>query len=861
MDTITAALCETCPEADRAAWPSGLMCAKAQGADFALTASTFDFSAILQESLDSLPGKETADAEAPFLLPYATGEEPAQDGPDNNLKMQTDGSGNNEADGTAFSVSFPVAFGNADRFFPGEKKSGAALSEAQFHPGPDFPQSVAGTDYRIEQTVLSAKQKASETNDTGLSFPQAAREGKEEAGQAEDSAKGILRQDIIASGGNTSEIFFTAKSSGEAISGTQSNPGREFPFPGFRYAGTVRAKLSTTEARTVKNIFQPVSSPEARLATSSCPNFPDDPIAEVKSIFLNDWPESPAAVLDTSERTGKNVSSAHETETGDDAPRVMPPSFRDDENFVRWTAVANDFAAETKHSHAEEIHEKVTGGAEGENEKNIMNVSSGNSAKEEKSGAVISGTPPVRSREFLSGGFRDMKTALVNSINADTKTAEYSENTSEKNAAGKDFRETQRIAYVRREAERETAPGTEKKEANGLCNFLPDMDSEKENSSEATSGVQPQRSRQSLPPGCRTVETAPVNWSIAEDQTVRNPSQSVTLPEARIAASPAQEMADRSSREAHFVNDKKDRPESPATVAGTVRRTEKADGSAKEPVKGGDTLRSLPSTFSENSSFVHIARGANASAAVEQPSVSAKAKTLGEDAEQFTEKNEAEGTSGEQERMTIFRREAIAEPATGLRKMKAEGKETVLAGSKAPQEKPIHGPGLVGGDGVRASASGNLAGQIIRRVAAQFQEKMNGAGQGGRVKILLAPPSLGMLQMDITVTNSLVRVKLTADNKDAGQALAGNIDTLKAALQLQGLTIDRCDVLLQDRTDAHAQGFREQSFSREGPFRDNSNGFRRDTEEDHLQNLAKTAGSGNRPVTGHPSPGNISLFV
>jgi len=97
MDTITAALCETCPEADRAAWPSGLMCAKAQGADFALTASTFDFSAILQESLDSLPGKETADAEAPFLLPYATGEEPAQDGPDNNLKMQTDGSGNNEA--------------------------------------------------------------------------------------------------------------------------------------------------------------------------------------------------------------------------------------------------------------------------------------------------------------------------------------------------------------------------------------------------------------------------------------------------------------------------------------------------------------------------------------------------------------------------------------------------------------------------------------------------------------------------------------------------------------------------------------------------------------------------------------------
>jgi hypothetical protein len=61
MDTITAALCETCPEADRAAWPSGLMCAKAQGADFALTASTFDFSAILQESLDPLPGKETAE--------------------------------------------------------------------------------------------------------------------------------------------------------------------------------------------------------------------------------------------------------------------------------------------------------------------------------------------------------------------------------------------------------------------------------------------------------------------------------------------------------------------------------------------------------------------------------------------------------------------------------------------------------------------------------------------------------------------------------------------------------------------------------------------------------------------------------
>jgi len=94
---------------------------------------------------------------------------------------------------------------------------------------------------------------------------------------------------------------------------------------------------------------------------------------------------------------------------------------------------------------------------------------------------------------------------------------------------------------------------------------------------------------------------------------------------------------------------------------------------------------------------------------------------------------------------------------------------------------------------------------IINRVAAEFNENL--MTEGGRVKITLTPPSLGSLEMDVSVVNSRVKVMLVAENKDVQRILSGNIETLKTTLQTQGLTIERCDVMMQDSRDEYPHGF------------------------------------------------------
>jgi len=112
----------------------------------------------------------------------------------------------------------------------------------------------------------------------------------------------------------------------------------------------------------------------------------------------------------------------------------------------------------------------------------------------------------------------------------------------------------------------------------------------------------------------------------------------------------------------------------------------------------------------------------------------------------------------------------------------------------------------------QAKTSGDVsATQIIDRVAVEFREILS--NEGGRVKITLAPPSLGTLEMDVIVRNGTVKVMLIADNKDVQQMLSGNLDTLKGSLQSQGLTIVRCDVMMQDRQ--YSQGFNQQAFNQE----------------------------------------------
>jgi flagellar hook-length control protein FliK len=99
---------------------------------------------------------------------------------------------------------------------------------------------------------------------------------------------------------------------------------------------------------------------------------------------------------------------------------------------------------------------------------------------------------------------------------------------------------------------------------------------------------------------------------------------------------------------------------------------------------------------------------------------------------------------------------------------------------------------------------------IIEQVATEIKE--NSSTDGSRIKIVLNPPSLGELSMDVIVRNNKVEVVLTANNKDVQQALNGNLDQLKSTLLNQGLTVERLDVLMHDKHDEFYRPFGNQSY-------------------------------------------------
>lgn len=146
--------------------------------------------------------------------------------------------------------------------------------------------------------------------------------------------------------------------------------------------------------------------------------------------------------------------------------------------------------------------------------------------------------------------------------------------------------------------------------------------------------------------------------------------------------------------------------------------------------------------------------------------------------------------------------------------------------------------------------------QMIERISSQFNEEL--ASEGGRIKITLTPPSLGTLEMDVAVRNGVVKVMLIAENKEVQQMLSGNLDALKGSLQNQGLVIERCDVMMQDRRETYSQGFsQQQAFHDEQATRhreDEPLGIRSDHEESIPMII--------KPMNVSMGiPGKISLFV
>ena len=152
--------------------------------------------------------------------------------------------------------------------------------------------------------------------------------------------------------------------------------------------------------------------------------------------------------------------------------------------------------------------------------------------------------------------------------------------------------------------------------------------------------------------------------------------------------------------------------------------------------------------------------------------------------------------------------------ASVIDKIKSEFKSKAVSGEK---NIDVNSSNTAVATGVRSSqttANDISPAQVIDRVAAEFSDNLS--NEGGRVKITLAPPSLGTLEMDVTVHNGKVRVLLVAENQDVQKMLSGNMDSLKGSLQSQGLTIERCDVMMQDRREQYSQNFNhQQAFNQE----------------------------------------------
>lgn len=120
----------------------------------------------------------------------------------------------------------------------------------------------------------------------------------------------------------------------------------------------------------------------------------------------------------------------------------------------------------------------------------------------------------------------------------------------------------------------------------------------------------------------------------------------------------------------------------------------------------------------------------------------------------------------------------------------------------------------------RAAAKDNVnPSQLIQRVGNEIKDHVSAGG--GRIKVILNPPSLGSLEMEVAVRNNKVEITLIASSRDVQQTLHTNIDHLKGTLQNQGLTVDRCDVLMQANHEDYRQHTSQQAFYRDGSDKNN----------------------------------------
>ena len=115
-------------------------------------------------------------------------------------------------------------------------------------------------------------------------------------------------------------------------------------------------------------------------------------------------------------------------------------------------------------------------------------------------------------------------------------------------------------------------------------------------------------------------------------------------------------------------------------------------------------------------------------------------------------------------------------------------------------------PNILSPQETRPAAVAGSTGIDMQSVIDQIVEARQGVGNDfGRIRILLNPPNLGSVDLDIVVRGERVGVVMTAENATVQQALQSRGDDIRIALQRQDLKIEGFQVLLQDNGTSQQQ--------------------------------------------------------
>lgn len=108
-------------------------------------------------------------------------------------------------------------------------------------------------------------------------------------------------------------------------------------------------------------------------------------------------------------------------------------------------------------------------------------------------------------------------------------------------------------------------------------------------------------------------------------------------------------------------------------------------------------------------------------------------------------------------------------------------------------------PNVVSPQGTNAPVTVGATGIEMQSVVDRILEARQAAGNdSGRIRILLNPPNLGSVDLDIVVRGERVAVMMTTENSTVQQALQSRSDDIRIALQRQDLKVEGFQVLVQD---------------------------------------------------------------